>query len=138
MKILLKLVLACSLILSSAVYAELVVVVNKANTDDLNPELIKRIFLGKVKGFPNSGRALPIDLPEENAGQAEYLSKVVKKTQSQYSAYWAKVMFTGKGVPPKVVATDIDVLKLVANNPNLIGYVSAGSVTDAVRVVGKY
>jgi ABC-type phosphate transport system substrate-binding protein len=138
MNILLKLVLACSLILSSAVYAELVVVVNKANTDDLNPELIKRIFLGKVKGFPTAGQALPVDLPEDNPTRVEYLSKVVKKSQTQYSSYWAKVMFTGKGVPPKVVPADSEVIKLVSRNPNLIGYVSASSVTDAVRVVGKY
>jgi ABC-type phosphate transport system substrate-binding protein len=138
MNILLKLVLACSLILSSAAYAELVVVVNKANTDDLNPELIKRIFLGKVKGFPTAGQALPVDLPENNPTRVEYLSKVVKKSQTQYASYWAKVIFTGKAVPPKVVPADSEVIKLVSRNPNLIGYVNASSVTDAVRVVGKY
>jgi len=63
---------------------------------------------------------------------------VAKKSQSQFTAYWAKLMFTGKGVPPKVVDTEADMVALVAKNPSIIGYVDAANVTADVRVVAKF
>jgi len=62
----------------------------------------------------------------------------VKKTQSQYTAYWAKLMFTGKGIPPKEIESEKELVMLVSKNPNLIGYVDASAVTDDVRVVARF
>lgn len=138
MKNVLKIMLAGSLLWSSAAFAEVAVIVHKSNADDLSPELIQRIFLGKTKGFPSAGKAVPLDLPQDTQSRADFLAKVVKKTQSQYTAYWAKLMFTGKGVPPKEADTANDVVTLVGKNPNMIGYVDASEVTADVRVVAKF
>ena len=59
-------------------------------------------------------------------------------SKSQFTAYWAKLMFTGKGVPPKVVENEADMIDLVAKNPSIIGYVDAANVTADVRVVAKF
>ena len=81
---------------------------------------------------------MPLDLEEGSATREVFLSEVVKKSKSQYSAYWAKIMFTGKGVPPKVVTSDKDMIELVSKNPNIIGYVDSANVTPDVRVVAKF
>lgn len=138
MKNLLKIALLACIAFSVNTMAELAVVVNISNTDDIPADMIQRIFLGKVKGFPTAGQALPLDLPKNIAIRETFLNAVVKKTETQFSAYWAKIMFTGKGTPPKVVDNELDVLKLVASNPNLIGYMDAAKVTSAVRVVAKF
>lgn len=85
---------------------DIAVIVHKSNQDVFTKETIQHIYLGKTKAFPQSGKAVPLDLPKRNVSRGEFLTRVVGKTQSQYTAYWAKLMFTGKGVPPKEV--DID------------------------------
>jgi hypothetical protein len=57
------------------------------------------------------------------------------RSSSQVSAYWSKLVFTGKGIPPKEVADDAAVVDLVSKNPSVIGYIDKASVTDAVKVV---
>lgn len=119
-------------------FAELAVIVHKDNKDAMDANYLQMIFLGKAKGFPTAGKAVPLDLEEGSATREVFLKEVAKKTKSQYSAYWAKIMFTGKGVPPKVVASDKDMIDLVSKNPNIIGYVDSASVTGDVRVVAKF
>lgn len=119
-------------------FAELAVIVHKSNTDTMSADHLQMIFLGKTKGFPTSGKAVPLDLPENSATRAVFLKSVAKKSPSQFTAYWAKLMFTGKGVPPKVVDTEADMVALVAKNPNIIGFVDAANVTADVRVVAKF
>ena len=50
-------------------------------------------------------------------------------------AYWAKIIFTGRGQPPRQVATSAEAKKLVAQNPNAIAYIDSAMVDDSVRVV---
>jgi len=45
------------------------------------------------------------------------------------------VMAIGKGTPPKELENDSEVIKMVAANPNTIGFVSASAVSDDVKVV---
>ena len=56
-------------------------------------------------------------------------------SESQLKSYWSKLVFTGKGQPPRDVQTDAEMIELVAGNPNIIGYVDISSVTDKVKVL---
>ena len=48
--------------------------------------------------------------------------------------YWSKLIFTGKGQPPRSAKPGRS-QKLVANNPNTIAYIDKGSVDSSVKVV---
>ena len=52
-------------------------------------------------------------------------------------AVWARVIFTGKGLPPKVFDPDAEVKKVVSSNKNAIGYIRASSVDSSVKVVAR-
>lgn len=138
MKTLKTMLLAALLIWVPTSFAELAIIVNKSNSDNLDANYLQMVFLGKIKGYPTAGKAVPLDLPEDSPARAMFLKQVVKKTKAQFTAYWAKLMFTGKGVPPKVVENEASMLELVAKNPSIIGYVDAANVTDDVRVVAKF
>ena len=60
------------------------------------------------------------------------------KSGSQYKAFWSKLVFTGKGKPPKEMSGDAAVIAAVSANPDAIGYVSASAVTDAVKVIATF
>lgn len=124
--------------LAFSAQAEVVVIVSsKSAVTSLTAEQTARIFLGKVVTFPNERTALPIDQPEGSAIRDEFYSKVTHKNASQLTAYWAKIIFTGEGRPPQLIAGDAAVRKAVASNPNAIGYIDKSAVNRSVRVVLK-
>ncbi|PAX99664.1 phosphate ABC transporter substrate-binding protein [Pseudoalteromonas sp. HM-SA03] len=114
------------------------VIVNPANTSTLDENEIKQIFIGKSKSFSDGSKALPITQADGSTVTDEFNEKVLNKSSSQLKAYWSKLVFTGKGTPPKEAADDAEVLKLVASNPNLIGFVSSGAADSSVKVVKSF
>jgi ABC-type phosphate transport system substrate-binding protein len=114
------------------------VVVHPSNTVALDKSQIEQIFLGKLKTFTGSDKAIPVSQPETNAASEEFYNKVIGRNPTQLKAYWSKLLFTGKGQPPKKMANDQEVLKSVAADPNVIGYVTSGSADDSVRVVASF
>ncbi len=82
--------------------------------------------------------AVPINLTESTAASKHFNDKVLKKSASQLKAYWSKLIFTGKGAPPKSVESAQEMLSLVASNPNIIGYVDAKELDSSVKVIAKF
>ena len=129
---------ASLLLLSGSVMADIAIIVNPANNNAIDASNIKQIFLGKLNSFADGSAAIPITLAEGHSLTEELNDKVIKKSARQLKSYWSKQVFTGAGSPPKVVSAEAEMLKLVASNPNLIGYVSADMVDGSVKVVGKF
>jgi len=126
------------LVIATAFNANAVsVIVHPSNGDALNKKALKKIFLGKSKKFPSGNQVIPIDLSSGEA-RKEFLKGVIGKSESQIKAYWSKLVFTGKGQAPKSVDSDAEVIALISNNPDTIGYVADSAVTDAVKVVAKF
>ncbi len=125
------------LTISSAAFADLVVISHPSNSSSFTQKDVARIFLGKSKSFPNGELAVAINLQEGSDTTKTFNSKVLKKSDSQLKAYWSKLIFTGKGNPPKIVANDAEVISLISSNPNMIGYINSASVTNAVKVAFK-
>lgn len=117
--------------------AGVAVIVNPANGNALDQKTISKIFFSKAKSFPDGSQAVPIALEEGVAATEHFNDAVLKRKSAQLKAYWSKLIFTGKGQPPRAVA-DAEMLELIANNPNMIGYIDEGKVTDAVKVVGTF
>ena len=138
MKNFIKCLSALTLVLSSYAYSEVTVIVHPSNAAALDQKSISKIFLGKSSSFPGGGKAVPINLAEGNATTNEFNDKVLGKKSSQLKSYWSKLVFTGKGTPPKEVGSDQDVIDLVSKNPNIIGYVTSGVETGDVKVVAKF
>lgn len=127
--------LATTLMFSTAVLSEVSVIVHPSNTASLDQKTIKKVFLSKSKKFSTGAQAVPID---SSATKAAFTKDVLGKSESQIKAYWSKLIFTGKGQAPKSVSSDADVIDLVSKNPSMIGYINTDAVTKAVKVVGKF
>ncbi|OJF70449.1 phosphate ABC transporter substrate-binding protein [Alteromonas sp. V450] len=132
-----KWILAAALCCNVA-FAEVAVIVHPSNTDNLDKDSISRLFLNKAKAFPSGTQAKPLALSEGEAATEEFNGKVLNKTASQLTAFWSKLVFTGKGQPPESMGSDADVVAAVASNPNAIGFIDASAVNDSVRVVATF
>lgn len=112
------------------------VVVSKENklaslsTDDLT-----RIFLGKKTLWDSGTRIVPA-MPEEESPAGElFLTRTLKKSVSQFRAYWKRLLFSGGGTVPKVFRNHDQLLDFVARQPGAIAVVEASAVDDRVRVL---
>ena len=132
--IILTLILFASCSLSAAVD----VVVHPSNANAIDAGEIKKIFTGKSKSFADGTKALPLTQADGNPATDEFNQNVLNKSSSQLKAYWSKLVFTGKGTPPKEAANDAEVVSLVASNPNLIGFVTQGAADGSVKVVQSF
>ena len=122
--------------LSDSVTAEVVVVVNSsAKIATATPEQVANIFLGKSNKLSGDFKVVPVDQEEGELPRDEFYKTIVKKDASQLNAYWSRLIFTGKGQPPKVVLDDDEVIELVGSNPEAIGYVSSDAVDTSVKVI---
>ena len=124
-------------VLSCSLYAEVAVIVSAANQQAISDAEIKNLFTGKQKSFPDGNPAIVMTLPGGDPKQTEFNQKALGRTDAQLKAYWSKVMFTGKGNPPKEVSAE-EMLKLVADNPSTIGVIDLSQVNNNVRVIAKY
>ncbi len=120
----------------NAAAADVVVVVsakNKATT--LSKNQVVDIFLGKASRFPDGSKAVPIDQVEGSAVRDEFYLTYAGKVPSQLKAYWSKVIFTGRGEPPKELANSVEVKKRLSENPNAISYIERDAVDASVKIV---
>ena len=129
------------LVLAPIAQAEVAVIVsieNKNSYTSIDKELVERIFLSKVKSFPDGSIAKPLNLKQGHYLRDEFNSEFLSKTESQLSRYWSRLRFSGKAKLPQEANTVEEVKALVANNPNLIGYIDSMDVDDSIKVVHKY
>ncbi len=112
------------------------IVVSKENkirsmtTDDLT-----RVFLGKKTLWDSGTRIVPA-MPEEESPAGElFLSVTLKKSVSQFRAYWKRLLFSGGGTVPKVFRNSDQLMDFVARQPGAIAVVEASAVDDRVRVL---
>ena len=133
-----KIFLATALsVCSLNAFAEVAVIVNPANSNQLDANAIKKIYLGKSKSFDDGMKVNPVN-QDGNSVADEFNDKVVGKSGSQLNAYWSKLVFTGKGTPPEKLSNDQAVIDFVSSNKDGIGYIDSAKVTDSVKVIGKF
>lgn len=110
--------------------AETVVIVSQKNpATRMFSEQASQFFLGKSTLFT------PIDQAEGSPIRADFYRKVADKDAAQVKALWSKLVFTGKGTPPKEYAGNAEVKKAVAADPKAIGYIDKSAVDDSVKVI---
>ncbi len=112
-----------------------VIVSNKNPATTLRTEQVADLFLGQSGNFPEGAEAVPIDQSVGSAIRDEFYAKVTGKSPPLMKAYWSKMIFTGRGQPPKEVADSAAMKKLVADSPHLIGYIDKSAVDASVKAV---
>lgn len=128
--------LACLCLATFSSQAEIVVVMSVNSTvNKLDKDKVSALFLGKTSTFPDGNPAEPLEQVEETPAHEEFHHLVTEKSNSQLKSYWAKMVFSGKGNPPKEAPNSAEVLKLIAANPSLIGYIDKSALNNAIKVV---
>ncbi|MBB3119272.1 MULTISPECIES: hypothetical protein [Telluria group] len=129
-KLMSSLILAALAAAAVPASAEIVVIVNPKNpATRMFSEQASQFFLGKSAMFT------PVDQADGSHIRNEFYQKVADKDAAQVKALWSKLVFTGKGTPPKEYKSNAEVKKAVADDPKAIGYIDKSAVDDSVKVI---
>ncbi|MBI9091565.1 MAG: substrate-binding domain-containing protein [Desulfobacterium sp.] len=133
----LVLLMAIPLIGSLATAGTVKIITNASNSvETVDDNLVKNIFLGKKKNWPNGDHAQFVVLSSGETHKS-FLQTYVKKSSAQFKNYWKKQVFTGKGKNPKSFASEGEIVTYVTNTPGTIGYVSAGTDIGDAKVLSE-
>jgi ABC-type phosphate transport system substrate-binding protein len=111
------------------------VVSSKSSITALSKSDVADIFLGKVIRVAPGAPAVPIDQPESSTVREEFYRETTGKSLAQLKSHWSKILFTGRGQPPRMVPNSAGVKKALAANPFAIGYIEETEIDPSVRVL---
>lgn len=98
---------------------------------------LRAIFLGHKLFWSNNERIFALISRAQSEQAEKFLEEVMDMHRDQYSAYWRRKLFAGKGYPPKEVASDEEALKVLRENGNsiaILGQKPAGADFLVYRV----
>jgi ABC-type phosphate transport system substrate-binding protein len=137
MKHLVKVLIFCAAMVGAqSSFAQVAVVVGaKSDATAMTVDQVSALFLGKSEKLPGGGTAVLLDQPSGSAIRTTFYDKVTGKNESQVKSAWSRLVFSGKGTPPKEASGSADIKKQVAANPNTIGYIEKSAVDSSVKVL---
>ena len=106
---------------------EIVVIVNPA-APALDKAQIADLYLAR-----SSGR-VPIDQGADSPIYLEFYKRATGRDIGQIKAIWSRILFTGRGLPPKQLADSAAVKRAVAADPKAVGYIEKSAVDASVKV----
>lgn len=120
----------------SPAFGEAVVVVSEESPlRSLDRAELADIYLGRLSRLPNGEPVVPIDQEEGSAARDEFYSEYLGRSPAQIKSHWSKLIFTGRGHPPRSVASGPAVVEVLTENPNAIGYIDRDHVDDSLRIL---
>ena len=102
-------------------------------------ERLARIFIKSETRWENGREIAVVDQSGRSPVRLNFSRDVLKTVgmsrMSAIQSYWQQQLFSGRGSPPPIKATDTEVRDFVAENPSAIGYVAADAELDGVKAL---
>lgn len=132
------LILVALLLAPLCAAAELVVVMSaEAPVDALTEAEVRQLFTGvtrTVKGHSFT----PLDLPAASEVRKRFYRRLAGKSPQQMKAWWARMIFTGKGHPLREVSSSTEQILLVQSAGDYIGYMDSEQLVGSLKVVFRF
>ena len=115
-------------------HAQIAVVVHKSTpASDATSESLRRVFLGSSTVFLAHNR---VKLVECGPLKTKFYRDLLNMTSDEIKRRWMQIVFSGEfGTPPTELADDSEVKRYVALHPGAVGFISAASVDETVKVL---
>jgi hypothetical protein len=114
--------------------SDLVVIVNKENTvGTLSASEVKLYWMRKIKKrWPDINKNIrPADYKSKNAAQATFYAKVLGLTATDVETYFTQKQYDSAEKPQDKFGSESELINFVTNEVGAIGFVNAGSLSDA-------
>jgi len=107
---------------------DVVVVIVSPESPPISKEQLVELYLGR------SYDRTPIDQLASSAIYGQFYKTATGRDLGQVKAIWSRILFTGRGLPPKQMPNSAAVKKAVAADPKAVGYIEKSAVDATVKV----
>jgi len=132
-------VFVCSALLFALIssgFCQTVMIVNNNNAlKGATSSEVANLFLGKTTQWSNGNKATPVDQVKSTTPGVAFLGKIVKMSEGDFKNLWVEKMLSGEAEPPQVKSNDAEIIAFVKANSNAVGYISASTPRDGVKVL---
>jgi len=116
----------------------MLIIGNLSSVDELSKNDIRKLFTGQNTILKNGKRVVIVELKEGMGGKRQFHDISTARTDAQLASSWSILIFTGKAEAPIEVESYEDVIAIIKENPNAIGYIHESALTDEVKVLFRY
>jgi hypothetical protein len=123
---------------SSALKAsnDFVVIANpQAGIDKMSKDEVINVYMGRNRKLTSGITAQPLDIATPLGEKANFYFVMVNKELSEISSYWARLLFSGQGSPPRQVSTAEQALEIVSTNKGAIAYIDRTKIDRRVKII---
>ena len=115
---------------ASHVRAEAILIVTAVDStvETLSRDEAEQLYLGR-RAATAARISLLLDLPPGEV-RDNFYQRLTNKNPGQIRAYWSRMVFTGRALPPKEAVDTSDARRLLLENPGAIGYLPARYARD--------
>ncbi len=125
----------CTFLSMNALAADFKVIANNSvGTGSISADELKAIFLQEKSSLSDGSRVVPV-LAKGGPAHETFVKRYLGKTEDALMTYYRSLVFTGKGLMPKTLDSDAEVLAYVAKTKGSIGYISPSGSTEGVKVL---
>ena len=115
---------------------DMVIIANPTSgIEHLTRDEVTAIYMGRTKRLPSGITALPIDQTASNPEKVRLYRELINKELPEVNSYWARLIFSGHGSPPRQADNASEVLDIVGSNKGAIGYVLRSAADRRVKIV---
>jgi hypothetical protein len=130
-----RLLAVLALLVAPAAWADYYVVVSESNpTVKLSQKEALHIFMGRTRSFPDGGLVAAYEVGDDSE-RAGFYRSLDGMSLAQVTSYWARLMFSGRSLPPQQVDTQAALMDKVRNNPQAIGWLPHPPAQRGLRTV---
>jgi ABC-type phosphate transport system substrate-binding protein len=120
---------------ANAAEAQVIVIANPSvKSASVSKGELRDVFTGAAANFNDGSHVTPV-LLKQGAAHEEFLSAYVGKSDTALRTSWRSLVFSGQGTMPKSVDSEAAVVEYVAHNSGAVGYVSAATAHEGVKVL---
>jgi|SRR5580658_282950 TonB family protein len=102
--------------------------------DSISVEELRSVFLAERNSLKDGSHVEPV-FERAGAVHEAFLREFLKESSESLDSRYGALVFTGKAAMPKSFNSDAEVVAHVAETRGAIGYVSASSSTEGVKVL---
>ncbi|HYM74679.1 MAG TPA: TonB family protein [Candidatus Dormibacteraeota bacterium] len=119
----------------SARAAEVKIISNQSVTaDTISAGELKSVFLLQKRALQDGSIVAPV-VQKSGATQELFLKEYLDRNPEEVRAYYYGLVYTGKGLMPKELHSDAEVVAYVARTRGAIGYVSSAASSEGVKIL---
>lgn len=101
-----------------------IVITNIASpVDSISIEELRDIYNGDRVFWKTGKRIRAARLSEDSPTYVEFVSEILGKSPTQFVQHWRHKLFSGKGLPPKVIDDAEKMIRYIEENEGSIGFI---------------